>query len=685
MKKEFHLVVAILIGNFSLFAQVNTPCYFDQYTNSKSNVQTNELIQSAIQDKFNSLNKKSSDGIRTIPIVVHVIHNGGSENISLQQIQSQIQILNEDFGKLIGTNGDGDGIDTKVRFCLANKDPNGNCTDGVVRVKSFLTNHQSYQRSLLKDLSFWDNERYLNIYLVRNINGNVGGYSSFPNGPPEEDGVVVRHSLFGNIGTAASGLGRTTTHELGHWFGLYHTFNNGCGIDLCTDGDFVCDTPPQSMPSYNCNIKNTCSNDIPDTNDQTANYMNYTPGSCKDMFTDGQGKRIGATLDAIRSVIWSSENLTFTGCDSNYIPPTECKIVADFVALNTDLCSGNSVNLMDRSLNNPTNWQWLTPGGTPDFSTVENPTITYDLVGTYSVTLIAGDSSYKDYKIVNGFITVVAPGIGDSLSFMENFDRGVYPPTSLKINNLDSGITWELDSMASVSGKYSIKINNLINTNYGSSDELILPHFDLSTANRDSNVYMSFNWAYAKSDATFSDDLLVLLSTDCGVNFKRVLYRTQNSLATGPTQTTAFIPDSSQWKYVSIPLNSYRKESFVQIKIVNVTDGGNNLYLDNIYVGDGSAQVVKPNTEKTQHGDFSLYPNPALGKTTLEYWMEQKGQVEISILALSGQKVKTFYKGLNDRGIHKITLSTNGIVPGIYFVNLKTDKLNKSLKLLIID
>jgi PKD repeat protein len=685
MKKGFHLVVAILIGNFSLYAQVITPCYFDEYTDSKSNVTTNELIQSAIQDKFTTLNKKSSDGIRTIPIVVHVIHNGGSENISLEQVRSQIQILNEDFGKFIGTNGDGDGVDTKVRFCLANKDPNGDCTDGVVRVKSSLTNHQSYQRALLKELSFWDNERYLNIYVVRIINGNVGGYSSFPSGPADEDGVVVRHSLFGNTGTASSKLGRTTTHELGHWFGLYHTFNNGCGIDLCTDGDFVCDTPPQSKPNYNCNTENTCSNDIPDIDDQTANYMNYTPDVCKNMFTEGQRKRIDATLDVIRTLIWSDENLVFTGCDSNYIAPTECKVVADFVALNTNLCSGNSVNLMDKSLNNPTNWQWLTPGGTPDFSTIENPTITYDSVGTYSVTLIAGDSAYKDYKIKTEYITVVDPGIGDSLSFKEDFDNGIYPPSTLTINNLDDGVTWELDSSASVSGNYSIKINNLINTNYGSSDELILPHFDLTTANPDSNVYMSFNWAYAKSDATFSDDLLVLLSTDCGVNFTRVLYKTQNSLATGPTQTTEFIPDSNQWKYAFILLNRYRNESYVQLKIVNITDGGNNLYLDNIYVGDGSAPVEKIIIGENRHGDFSLYPNPALDNTTFEYWMEQNDQVEITIWAISGQKIKTYYKGSKDKGNHKITLSTKGIVPGVYFVNLQTDKLNKSLKLLIVE
>ncbi|HAD97885.1 MAG TPA: PKD domain-containing protein, partial [Cryomorphaceae bacterium] len=337
--KNTCFIALLALSSFSLFSQNTIPCYFDQYTNNKSLQAAEGKIQAALQKKLASAFKKeSSDSVRTIPVVVHIIHNGGPENISDAQVQSQIQILNEDYGKMPGTNGDGNGVDTKVRFCLANKDPYGNCTNGIVRVNSPLTNHQSYQRALLKELSFWDNTRYLNIYIVKSINGNVGGYSSFPGGPPAEDGVVVRHNLFGNTGTAPSGVGRTTTHELGHWFGLYHTFNNGCGTDTCSDGDYVCDTPPQALPSYNCSTKNTCSNDVPDKNDQKENYLNYTPGTCQNMFTNGQRKRIQATLDTIRTQIWQPANLVATGCDSNYVAPSVCPVTADFVTLTTDIC-----------------------------------------------------------------------------------------------------------------------------------------------------------------------------------------------------------------------------------------------------------------------------------------------------------------------------------------------------------
>lgn len=687
MKKILSITFLTLISfqGFSQQTKVYQPCFFDETVNNKKSLMETELqIQAAIQKKLTNVFKKaSSDSLRTIPVVVHIIHNGGSENISDAQVQSQIQILNEDYGKITGTNGDGNGVDTKVRFCLANKDPNGNCTNGIVRIKSPLTNHQSYQRALMKELSFWDNTRYLNIYVVKSINGNVGGYSSFPGGPPDEDGVVVRHNLFGNTGTASSGVGRTTTHELGHWFGLYHTFNNGCGTDVCTDGDYVCDTPPQASPSYNCNTLNTCSNDVPDENDLKENYLNYTPGSCKNMFTNGQRERIQATLDTIRTQIWSATNLIVTGCDSNYVAPSACPVIADFVTLTTEICTGNSVYFMDRSLNNPTSWQWTFPGGSPSTSTDQNPTVIYNSVGTYAVNLVVSDSTSSDSLEITNYITVSLPGTGDPLSFKEYFDSGIYPPSTLTINNPDGGITWELDSMASVSGNYSIKINNLINTNYGSSDELVLPYFDLTTAHPDSNVYMSFKWAYAKSDATFSDELLVLLSTDCGVNYNQVFYKTQTALATGPTQTTPFIPDSTQWKDAYILLNNYRNNSYVQLKIVNVTDGGNNLYIDNIYVGDGSIATTSVSEIQETLGSVSIYPNPSNGNSTLEYSLNKESKIEIDIYNFQGQLVKSINKGVVKEGTYKVVLPINGLTDGVYFLVLKSETGNQSKKIII--
>lgn len=663
-------IILLIIFVNNLLAQIkNEPCGFDKITNNKNIIPSEIIIQSAV-NKIKSLatNKSQDDSIKTIPIVVHIIHNGGTENISEAQIQSQIQILNEDFGKLTGTNGDGNGVDTKVRFSLAKISPDGNCTNGIVRVKSSLTNHQAYQRPLLKELSFWDNTKYLNIYIVKSISGSVLGYSSFPGGPPDEDGIVVRHNVFGKIGTASASLGRTATHEIGHWFGLYHTFNNACGTDICTDGDYVCDTPPVLIANFGCPSSiNSCSNDNPDLNDNIENYMDYTNDGCKNMFTEGQKLRIKATLDSIRTVIWSQSNLIATGTDSNYTAPAICGVSANFVTLNKNICIGNNISFIDISLNTPTTWKWNFTGGTPSSSTSQNPLVTYSSTGIYDVQLIASSATTSDTIIKTNYIEVSLPGIGDSLPFQENFDSGIFPVNGIYINNQDDGITWELDSNASVSGNYSIKINNLINTNYGSIDEIILPYLNLSS--QVTNHKMTFNWAYSRSDVLYSDELIVQLSSDCGSTFTNIFYKTGNNLVTGPTQTTPFIPDSTQWKSASINLFSYSTKQYVLIKIVNVTDGGNNLYIDDIKItGDMITNIENAN----DLSNYNIFPNPATNEITIEGNFNQN--VEIQFLNSVGEIVKISQS-------KKVNI--NDLTNGIYFIRISNREEVQYKKLII--
>lgn len=684
----FFLMGLILVCFSPLIAQdfeKREPCYFDELKSKQSVLRSENLIQSFLSNKKVRLNQKSgSDTIRVIPVVVHVIHNGGSENISMAQINSQIQILNEDYGKLAGTNGAGNGVDTRVRFCLAKKDPKGNCTNGVVRIKSSLTAHQTSQRALLKELSFWDNTRYLNMYVVRSINGSVGGYASFPGGPPGEDGIVVRHNLVGNNGSS-TGLGRTTTHELGHWFGLYHTFNNGCGVDTCSSGDFVCDTPPQAAPSFTCATLNTCSNDVPDVNDPKENYMNYTPDTCMNMLTNGQKQRMHATLDTIRTLIWKQSNLVFTGCDSNYSPPATCPVIADFVSLNRSICTGSSISFMDRSLNSATSFNWSFPGGNPSSSTSQNPVIRYDSVGSFMVSLIASDSTSTDTITINSYITVNSPGLGDTLSFYDDFDSGTFPANGLTLNNLDSGVTWQIDSQASVSGNYSIKINNLINTNYGSADEIILPYLDLTTADSNRYLFMSFDWAYAKADPTFSDELIVKISTDCGVSFNQIFYRSQSSLTTAPRQTTPFIPTATQWRKANISLSAYRNSDYVQIRIINVPDGGNNLYLDNIYVGNNLGILTSLDDKVERLNQPKVYPNPANDMVTIDFGETKKSQSQLSIVNINGKLIRQFALRNHEMNDGLFRFSVTDLPNGFYYVKLDNGLDSKVFKLLVIN
>ncbi|MEZ4940665.1 MAG: M43 family zinc metalloprotease [Saprospiraceae bacterium] len=664
----FRFIPLLTVTFIFCFSAENTiaqqaPCLFDSIYPAHRLKIAEAHISASLRKQM--LAEESGNDIRIVPVVVHVIHNGGTENISTAQIESQIRILNEDYGKLPGSPGNGSGVDTRVRFCLAKIDPKGRCTNGIVRLKTPLTNHQPVDRATLKTLSFWDNSRYLNMYVVRTISGNVGGYSSFPYSPPDEDGIVVRHNLFGDIGTAAASGGRTTTHELGHWFGLYHTFNGGCGQDTCADGDYVCDTPPAADPNYSCNLNaNSCDNDSPDLPDQVRNYMDYTPDDCKNIFTQGQKNRISATLDTARTLIWSTGNLVDSGCDSGYLAPAVCPVSADFVTLTPQVCLGGRVYFVDRSLNEAITWQWFFPGGVPASSTAQNPTIIYDSVGTFSVTLVVTNTNGNDTLYLENYIKVSEPGIGVSLPFTANFDDGVFPPAGMDLYNPDLGITWALDSLGAHSAPYSARIDNLININYGTRDEIVLPFLNLTTANPDSVLLLSFWWAYARSDANFSDELIVQISKDCGVNYTNLLTKSGNALATGPTQTTPFIPTADQWKKATVNLFQYKTEQYVKIRFVNVTDGGNRLYLDDIQIDGGLVSA----TAEPEHAvlPIRIFPNPAQDHVQVSTEIEWTAPLHIRAFDTLGRLLCDYGRESN----HSLNLT--GFPAGLVFFKIES-------------
>lgn len=644
-------------------------CGFDEYTR-KHTTATNEFEKKVRE--FLSTEKKTSNSqsnhIKVIPVVVHVIHNNGTENISNAQIISQIQILNEDYRKIAGTNGDGNGVDTEIEFCLAKITPDGKCTDGIVRVQSTLTVHQTVRNQQLMALSHWDPNRYLNLYVVKSINGSgILGYASFPGGPPNEDGFVCVHNYFGNTGTASSSLGRTATHECGHWFGLYHTFNGGCGVDTCLDGDYVCDTPPVASPNFGCPTINSCSNDIPNLNDQKENYMDYTNDACKSIFTAGQKVRAQTALNTVRTTIWQPANVTATGCDSAYVSPP-CPAVADFTSNGQAICVNNTVLFTNRSLNNCTAYQWYFPGGIPATSTAINPTVTYTAIGSYNVSLVATNINGTDSVTQTNYITVSTPPVGQPLPYSEGFETSVFPPNGITIDNPDAGITWERDTVAvQYAGVGSAKINNLINTNYGQVDAMILPNLDLTSFTV--TPYVSFRWAYAKSDPNYSDELAVQISTDCGVNFTQIFYRTGSTMTTGATQTTPYIPDSNTvWKLCNVSLGAYATSDHAIIKILNVTDGGNNLYIDNINIGNSAVGIAD---NLTTGGFLNIYPNPVNDYLTILSSEELNTIVIYNTIGAVVFQTKS--------RVRKEQIDISGLPPGVYIIEAQ-GRFNKLVK-----
>jgi hypothetical protein len=231
-----------------------------------------------------------------IPVVVHVIkRTNGVGDISPAMVQSQIDVLNEDFLALGGTLG-GNGLDTLIQFELASVDPSGNPTTGI----TYSTNNTWFNDGggYFNTLN-WDPDRYLNIY-TNSADGALGYVPDIPQGGivgNNGDRVVILWSAFGRnapIGPPYD-KGRTATHEVGHYLGLYHTFDGGCGsASACgTSGDLLCDTERESSPNYGCGVGSTsCSSPDP-----VRNYMNYSDDTCMQEFTEEQARRMRCTLE----------------------------------------------------------------------------------------------------------------------------------------------------------------------------------------------------------------------------------------------------------------------------------------------------------------------------------------------------------------------------------------------------
>ncbi len=240
-----------------------------------------------------------ANGLIQIPVVVHVIMNGAGTQgvISDAKVQSQIDILNEDFRAMAGTNGAG-GTDTMVQFYLADRDPSNNPTTGITRSmnNTWFNDGGTYYNSLA-----WDTNRYLNIY-TNQAGGALGYVPSLPQGGlvgSNSDRVVILWSTFGLNGPFGPpyNKGRTATHEVGHYLGLYHTFQGGCAsaASCYTNGDRICDTNPDGGSHFGCPNTSSCSSPDP-----VKNYMEYTDDLCMDNFTPEQTNRMRCTIEHFR-------------------------------------------------------------------------------------------------------------------------------------------------------------------------------------------------------------------------------------------------------------------------------------------------------------------------------------------------------------------------------------------------
>lgn len=277
----------------------------------RSDVFSSPLNEQGIWSKSSSM----TDSTLVIPVVVHVLYNSPEQNISAEQIQSQIDVLNEDFAVLNPTALDVPSEwsalkqDSKIRFRLAQRDPEGNFTTGITRHFTYRSQFAILDPDIyIPDsggVSAWPNSKYLNIW-VCNLEFNALGFASFPGSSASNDGIVISYKSFGRIGpvNAPYDLGRTTTHEAGHWFSLQHIWGDEDG---CSGTDNVDDTPNQEKSTFRCPRfpkTDNCTVDFPGI--MYMNYMDYTDDKCMMFFTQGQISKMREAAAAYRDSLFFS-------------------------------------------------------------------------------------------------------------------------------------------------------------------------------------------------------------------------------------------------------------------------------------------------------------------------------------------------------------------------------------------
>lgn len=321
----------------------------------------NDMQYSKQQRALQNLYKKMNAGTTiTIPVVFHILYNNASQNIADEKIIAQVEVLNRDFA---GLNADSALIPlpfksrfakSGIQFCLALQDENGNPTNGIIRKQTsaagFSIDGPDPKNNADGGDRPWDAEIYLNIYSCF-ITNDYLGYTQLPGGSPETDGIVLDYRVVGGPNSPGSmppyHLGRTATHEAGHWLGLYHIWGDDDGA--CTGNDYVDDTPNQAFENYGCPVfpHVSCGN-VPE-GDMFINYMDYTNDACMKMFTPQQVQRMYSALNSFRKGIPASPACTLP-CSNGILEENSIKIKPNpssgIFDVEIEYCKRTEVNIL---------------------------------------------------------------------------------------------------------------------------------------------------------------------------------------------------------------------------------------------------------------------------------------------------------------------------------------------------
>lgn len=674
-----------------------------------------------------ALGEGLSDVEYTIPVIVHVIHSGQpvgtDDNITYQQIMSQLDVLNEDYNR---TNADT--IYTpagfvpvagrlKVNFCPAVVGPDGNILPepGVNRIrrqdKGFPPPpfQKAYVDTLIKPVTIWDPNEYLNIWVMRLAN-NILGFATFPNplntgipgippgtyGTAIQDGVVIHTQVFGRIGNVQYpyNLGRTCTHEVGHWLGLKHVWGDGLG-NGCLSDDFCDDTPNQEGPTTDfeaCPAFPTISCNNGPLGNMFMNYMDYSDDGCMNIFTRDQVARMRTVLEfsAMRANLIQSPRCNVPSARDARMelhrPVSGDSLCADAFRPQLRVRNNGSEVLTSFTVNYRLNdgplqqYDWNGSIAFGKTAIVTLPELSLGGLGNYTLdaTLVlpngGADGNTADNSDMVSFKKVMPITPSAVLPVSEGFQSATFPPAGWKYNFPNPDYRWRRTTVAGGFGQStaSMRMDNYSSPDdiSGQKDVIELPPFDFS--GNDNSLLMRFDVAYARYDFTTNDTLNIYASTDCGLTWDTLYSKGGQPLATGSdTGENPFVPTAGQWRKDSVSLADYAGLSPVLLRIENVSQWGNYLYMDNIQVYS-SQHPVGIADHIARDFSFSLFPNPASRMITLETKMTKPDEYSLHISNILGQVVYS-HSQTYTAGYSRQEINLGSYARGVYFVTLSGD------------
>ncbi len=640
------------------------------------NISISESQNSATEmDFFMNTNAFRTDPY-IIPVVFHIIHQGGPENLTKNHVLNAINGLNKNFAgqapnlAQMPSVFQNLAVDTGIEFRLATIDPNGNCTDGIHKVESDLVDYYFLDEwnvsQIAQDISNtiqWNPRKYLNIFVHDFIYGDVGsvktfnGLATYPTDPIESDGIYIDESKLRFDPDYA-----VLAHEAGHWFNLSHIWADDGGT--CFGTDHVNDTPNQAGPTPdNFTLDNfpKLSCDSGANGDMFTNFMDYGP--FRSMFTDGQKSRMESTLYSFnqREQIWDNDNLEDTGVadleSCTMLPLADFTTDQRFISKCEDDINITFTNAS--TMGEASNFQWSFPGGTPATSTEASVNVVYPEAGTYQVQLIVSNELGSD--VVSKSVEIYVYAEADEFDALnENFESINAIESFAFTHKYFGEHNWTLTNDVSFSGDACMMLEN-----HGEQQHKICylktRKFDVTAM---TEARLKFKLAYSKVAFDDNSNLQVFAYKNCLGQFYRFPLLTAQEMHVVDYGADFYPQSQADWINIdwNIP-DVLLGIDDLQLGFVFHNINGNNVFIDNIEINNLSTNLTSLDSEE----EWGIQPNPANNFVNVS--CEQFQNAYFEILDIQGKMLKSVKISSSN-----FSCSLEGLSNGMYYTRIIDQK-----------